>query len=100
MHGRIPAKDMALTQEEKDAQWIRRGKKYKTKYFTALKDLYGHMEKDKAPQTPQVSPISQAPQVEPVAVVEVKNQNHSYGEGWQEWGEYCCPSRWPRRERE
>lgn len=36
--------DQALTQEEKDAQWVRRGKKYKTKYFTALKDLFKEVE--------------------------------------------------------
>ena len=38
--------DKAQTQEERDAQWVRRGKKYKTKYLTALKDLFKEVEHD------------------------------------------------------
>lgn len=38
--------DRIKTEQEKDAQWVRKGKKFKTKYFTALKDLFGEIKKD------------------------------------------------------
>lgn len=50
--------------------WQRKGKKYKTKYFAALKQLFGEIENDKDCQT-QVA-------------------TQGYGEGWEE---NCCPHR-------
>ncbi len=32
---------------EKQYEWSKKGKKYKTKYFGALKDLYGSVQNDK-----------------------------------------------------
>jgi len=39
--------DRIKSTQEKDQEWQRRGKKYKTKYFTALKDLFGETKNDK-----------------------------------------------------
>lgn len=47
MHGR----DLAKTQQEKDTDWQRKGKKYKTKYFIALKDLFNEVTHDTDCQT-------------------------------------------------
>ncbi len=66
MHG----SDKALTQEEKDAQWVRRGKKYKTKYFGALKELFKEVTNDKDCQVEANTKVS----------------------GWNE-DENCCPNR-------
>lgn len=35
------------TEVEKQYEWQRKGKKYKTKYFGALKELYGRAAHDK-----------------------------------------------------
>lgn len=38
--------DRIKTTQELDAQWVRRGKKYKAKYFGALKELFMEVDKE------------------------------------------------------
>ncbi len=63
MHGRIH--NAQGTQGNDEPLWQKKGKKFKTKYFAALKDLYGSVDNGTC---------------------------DTYGT-WE--GENCCPSRYP-----
>ena len=66
--------DRALTEAEKDKAWQRRGKKYKMKYFAALKECFKTIDEEAKDDKD----------------CQLQDTKHGYGEGWEE---NCCPLR-------